>query len=188
MTVVPLLDAAQAPLTVAQHFRDGDPGPIVASLANVPELLEVALPFLGVIFGPSGSSLRAKELVVLRTSVLQSCRYCVDTHTVVARDAGLTRDEVRILRDEQDGQLDDVAERALLAWVDAVGGQAAQPTTAITEELQAHHPPEAITELTMLVGATLMLNRYATSLQLPTSPDTLERLREEGLLGDRADA
>ncbi len=188
MTVVPLLDESRAPLTAAVHFRDGDPGPIVASLANVPELLEVALPFLGVIFGASSSSLRAKELVVLRTSVLQSCRYCVDTHTVVARDVGLTHEEVRMLRDEQDGQLEDPAERALLAWVDAVGGPAARPTPAITEELQAHHPPEVITELTMLVGATLMLNRYATSLQLPTSTDTLERLREEGLLVDRADA
>lgn len=188
MTVVPLLDASRAPLTAAEHFADGDPGPIVASLANVPELLEVTLPFLGTIFGPSALALRTKEIVVLRASVLQSCRYCVQTHTVVARDAGLGLDEVRILRDEVDGQLDDPGEQALVAWIDAVGGPVVAPDATVTAALQEHHSPEAIVELTMLIGATLMLNRYATSLQLPTSEDTLERLRAEGLLVERADA
>lgn len=38
-----------------------------------------------------------------------------------------------------------------------------------------------IVELTMVIGVTLMLNRFATALALPTSPDTHERLAAEGL-------
>ena len=38
-------------------------------------------------------------------------------------------------------------------------------------------------ELTVCATATLMLNRYATSLALPTSPQTLSRLASEGLAG-----
>ena len=39
-----------------------------------------------------------------------------------------------------------------------------------------------VVELTAVVGATLTLNRYATALALPTAPEALERLAQEGLL------
>jgi hypothetical protein len=35
-------------------------------------------------------------------------------------------------------------------------------------------------ELTLLVGATLLLNRFCTALELPTSPKVLGRLAAEG--------
>ncbi len=34
----------------------------------------------------------------------------------------------------------------------------------------------------MVIGVTLMVNRFATALVLPTSPDTLDRLAVEGRL------
>jgi hypothetical protein len=37
-----------------------------------------------------------------------------------------------------------------------------------------------LVELTLLVGATLLLNRFCTALDLPTSPKVLHRLAEEG--------
>lgn len=66
----------------------------------MPELLEVAMPFLGVALGPSALDWRTKEIVIVRTSALARCRYCVQAHTVVALDAGLTRAEVTALRAE----------------------------------------------------------------------------------------
>jgi hypothetical protein len=39
-----------------------------------------------------------------------------------------------------------------------------------------------IVELALVAGATLMLNRYCTALELPTSAATLARLAEEDLL------
>jgi hypothetical protein len=36
-------------------------------------------------------------------------------------------------------------------------------------------------ELTALVGATLLLNRFATALALPTGAQTMDRLVAEGL-------
>ncbi len=181
MAVVGLLDEAQAPLTAKRYFADGDPGPIVASLAHVPELLEAAMPFLGTVFGPSALSFRTKEIIVLRTSRLQSCRYCTETHTVVAREAGLSIDEVRALRDEGAPEaIDDPAEVALVGWVDAVAGSLQAPSNDVEEAVRRHFSDSEVIEATMLIGATMMLTRYATSLQLPTSEDTLQRLREEG--------
>ena len=176
-----LIDQRSAPLLARAHFADGAPGPIVASLAQVPELLGPTLPFLGSVLGPSWISLRDKEIVIMRTSAVMGCRYCTQAHTVVALDAGLTLDEVRALRGEAplDETFGDEDERALVAWCDAV----AQGVEADVERARPSLPGSdaRVVELTLLVATTVMLNRYATALGLPTSPDVRERLRGHGL-------
>lgn len=177
---VDLIDERSAPLLARAYFADGDPGPIVASLAQVPELLSPTLPFLGSVLGPSWIPLRHKEIVILRTSAVMGCRYCTEAHTVVALDAGLTLDEVRALRGEAPLEtFEDEDERALVAWCDAV----AQGVEADVERARPglRSSDARVVELTLLVATTVMLNRYATALGLPTSPDVRERLLGHGL-------
>ncbi|MGI8985072.1 MAG: carboxymuconolactone decarboxylase family protein [Acidimicrobiales bacterium] len=180
--LVPLIEAKQAPLLARAYFEGGDPGPIVAALAQVPELLEVTAPFLGRVLGPTCIPTRAKEIVVLRTSARASCRYCVEAHTVVARDAGLTVEEVRALRGELAAAevFTDPAERALVEWCDAL-----VDTGPVAPEIQAAirgaYADHEVVELTLLGATTLLLNRFCTALDLPTAPEVLDRLAAEGL-------
>lgn len=188
MTRVSLIDHPQAPLTARPYYANGDPGPIVAALAHIPELLEVALPFIGVALGPSALDARTKEIVIVRTSVDAGCAYCTDTHTVVARDSGLTLAEVSALRDGlAPADFEDPGERALVAWVDEVATIPGKPTEAATSAVRERYGDAGLVELTLLVGATLMLNRFATTLGLPTSDETMQRLAREQLtvLGTR---
>lgn len=182
MSRVHLLSEASAPLTVRRWLK-GEPGSLVASLAQVPELLEVTLPFVSRTLGASSLCARTKEIVILRTSVLLGCRFCVETHTVAALDSGLSRDEVVALRDAEAPfeVFDDPAERALLAWTEEVALGRGPVSAEAAEALSAHWPDHAVVELTLLVGATMMLNRYCTALELPTAPARLRRLAEEGL-------
>lgn len=184
---VRLLPTEQAPLLARSYFADGDPGPMVSALAQVPELLEVAMPFIGKTLAPSSIPLRTKEIVILRTSAVLSCRYCTDAHTPAASDAGLARDEVAALRElpagsEPDGvTFADPAERSLVSWIDAVAGGGPGPVPQpAADRLAAHFEDHEVVELTLLIGTTMLLNRFCTSLQLPTSPETLARLVEEG--------
>ncbi|HEV8651969.1 MAG TPA: carboxymuconolactone decarboxylase family protein [Actinomycetes bacterium] len=180
---VHLIKAEQAPLLARPYYASGDPGPIVAALAHVPELLEVAMPFLGAALGPSWISARAKELVILRTSARLACRFCVQTHTVAARDTGLALDEVRALRGELplEAAFDDPHELALLDWVDTVAlGPGPVPDSA-RAAVRVWFGDAELVELTLLVGATVLLNRFCTALDLPTSPQVLARLAQEGL-------
>lgn len=182
MAEVELITTEQAPLLVEGVFADGDPGPIAAALAQVPELCVPALPFLGAALAPGALGARIKELVVLRTSALLECRYCVAAHTVVALDVGLGIDEVRALRGTQpiDAVFTDARERALLAWIDAVAGARGAVPVAITRELKRHVEDHELVELAVAAGATMLLNRFCTALDLPTSPDTLARLAASG--------
>jgi AhpD family alkylhydroperoxidase len=170
-------------LTSRRYFEQGDPGPIVAALAQVPEVLDVALPFIGTVLGPSAIDARSKELVILRTSAVLGCRYCVEAHTVVALDAGLTRDEIRAVRGEIDRGHVFLVEReaTLLTWVDAVARGVGPLDASVAGRVAKCFAGHEIVELTLLVGVTMMLNRFCTALDLPTSPDVLTRLVREGL-------
>jgi AhpD family alkylhydroperoxidase len=183
MSVVSLVERDQAPLLAAPYYRDAGTSPIVTSLAHVPEALDVTLPFVSVVLGPSAIDGRTKELVIVRTSALLECRYCVQTHSAVALDHGVTAAEIGALRSTASREpiVADDAERALLAWVDAVAAGRGAVADELAEALQAHWTEAEIVELTLLCAATVMLNRYCSALRLPTSPDTLRRLEAEGL-------
>jgi len=128
-------------------------------------------------------SVRAKELAILRTSVLQGCRYCVHAHTAVALDVGLTTDEIRGLRGDivLEDAFPEVAERALIGWIDALAGATGPIPDDVWNAARAHWPEHALVELTVTVGATMFLNRFATGLDLPTSAEVVSRLSMAGL-------
>ncbi len=101
---------------------------------------------------------------------------------MAACDSGLSRAEVAALRGEApvDGAFGSPRELALLAWTDAVAlGPGPVPPAARAALLAQFEDPE-IVELTLLVAATAMLNRFCTALELPTSAKVLRRLAAEG--------
>ncbi len=184
MSRTQLLDADQAPITAQPYFADGDPGPIVAALATVPELLGPTLNFVGAALGPGSVTTRAKELAILRTSVLQGCRYCIHAHTAVALDVGLSTDEIRALRGDiaLEDAFPEVSEQTLIGWIDALAGATGAVPDDVWIAARAHWPEHALVELTVTVGATMLLNRLATGLDLPTSDQVTARLRTEGFV------
>lgn len=182
MALVPLIDASSSPLLLRDLFADGDPGPIVGALAQVPELCQAALPFVGAALGPSSVSFRHKEIAILRTSANLACRYCIDAHTVVAFESGLSNREVLALRSCPDPAevFTDPVDRALVRWVDALSTGTGPVADDVGDEARDRLGAHRLVELTVTVGTTVMLNRLATGLQLPTSNETLARLGELG--------
>jgi AhpD family alkylhydroperoxidase len=181
---VDLIEAGRAPLLARAYYEAGDPGPIVGALAHVPEVLEAAMPFLSAMFGESALPERTKEIVVLRTSALLRCHYCTQSHSVVARDSGLSRGEVLALRGEADlaSRFEGEAEQALLGWIDAVASGPAPVDEPTAVSFRAHFSEADLVEVTLLIAGTMMLNRFCTTLPLPVSASTIARLTQEGLL------
>ena len=186
--LVSALAAEDAPILMRPYYAGGNPGPILATMAHVPELTEVAMPFLGAALGASSVDFRTKEIVIVRTSALLGCRYCIDSHTTVALDAGLTFDQVRALRElgpfVTDADLlpsfPSTKERALITWIDAVAFGRGPIAVPANDAITSNYADHEIVEITVLIGATMLLNRYATALQLPVGVSTLERLAVEG--------
>lgn len=182
---VGLITADRAPLTAARHWREGlDPGPIVAALAHVPELLDAALPFIGQALRGSIADPRTAELVIVRASALLGCSYCTLTHGAIALDADVTPDELRALCARgavAGGGSHDEREVALLAWVDEVAAGHGDVPDGVARDLAAHVDDALLVELTAMVGCTIFLNRFCTTLRLPASETTLARLAARGI-------
>lgn len=189
MPRIELLDETTAPMTAQGYFANGDPGPIVAALANVPELLGPTLGFVGAALGPGAASTRHKEFAILRTSALLGCRYCIHAHTAVALDVGLSADEVRALRGEVPlaETFADPAEVALIRWIDAMAGSVGPIADEIWSAARAAWADHLLVELSVTIGATMFLNRLATGFELPTSEATLTRLERDGFAARPAD-
>ena len=164
MAQVELLTATTAPLLAQPFYVGGDPGPIAAALAHVPELMETALPFINSVFGRTAVSPRLKEIVVLGVSAANHCHYCVETHSRVAARTGFAADEVSALRGEAPTPTRWTAiEVAVLAFAAAMS---TAPERAVAL-LRPHFSEPEVVELVTLAAATVMLNRFATALELP---------------------
>jgi AhpD family alkylhydroperoxidase len=183
MSVVSLLKKSEAPITVRSMFSDTNTSPLVSTMAHVPELIAKAMPFIGQALGASSINIRAKEIMILRASSLMKCVYCIKTHTVVAERVGLSLLEIRALRDEQsiESAFSEAKEILLIQWTDALTNGPAPIERELKEEMKQYYCDAEIVEMSLCIGATLMLNRYATALDLPVDPGHLLILKEKGL-------
>lgn len=163
-----MLERDAAPLPSRRWFRDdGSGSPLTRSLATAPDVMESLMPFLGKIYGESSLDLATKELVILRVSKLNGCRYCLAAHRPAALEAGVPADHVEVLCEAR--PLADLPERerAIVDWADLVTLAPAEVTDELTARLLDHVREDQLVELTLVAGATTMLNQYCTALDIP---------------------
>jgi uncharacterized peroxidase-related enzyme len=165
VTRVELVPAEQAPLLARPYYReDGSASELTRALAQVPEVLEVTLPFIGRLYGETSLDLRTKELVIFRVSAVNRCRYCIRVHGAAAREAGLSEAEVADLAGDAAGFSG--REAALVAWCDALCAAPDTVDDEIASALREQFAEPEVVELTLVAGATIMLNRFCTALEL----------------------
>jgi len=165
---IPLLAAGDAPPpSRAWYGRDGSASALTRSLATAPDLLETLMPFLAQVMGESAVDLATKELVIVRVSQLNGCRYCLAAHRPLAAAAGLPQAQLEAICGE--AGLDGLPPhaRAVVAWVDAITLDAGAVDDALVARTLDHLREDQLVELTVLAGTITMLNRYCTAFDLP---------------------
>ncbi len=109
---------------------------------------------------------RVAELLRLRVAQINACPYCLDVHHRAARDAGIPEAKIRFLTAWWETLLFSDAERAALAYTEAL--TRAADTTA-RESFQQHHDRLAEhfgeTEMLEIVGVVVNMNIW-TRLKL----------------------
>ncbi len=175
---ITLIDPGEAPPLARPFFSaSGETSPIVRTLAQVPELLGAVLPFVGAALGTGSVSAREKEIVILRVSWRNECRYCVGAHTVVAHDSGLSPAEIgAICGGVPVGW--SAREQAVLDLADALALGAADGPASVERALAAGLAEHQVVELVVCLGATVMLNRFCSAFTLPLTTATATRLEE----------
>jgi AhpD family alkylhydroperoxidase len=125
------------------------------------------MPFLGAIMGESSLDLATKELVIVRVSQLNGCRYCLAAHRPVALEAGVPAGHVEAACDAAPLAGLPERERAIVAWIDQVTLDASGATDELAARVLAHVREDELVELTLLAGTITLLNQYCTAFQLP---------------------
>jgi len=160
------------------HFYDAVTGLLgrvpnfYRTISQAPWLAMLLLPFNAAVQRQwPGSRLpgRIKELVVIKTSHANGCRYCYAHNTALGQAAGITDDEIaEISTDDylRSKSLSE-AEKAAVQWAEAVTLNTAAKRDDLFAAMKRLFTDEEIVELTMVSAMFNMINRLTDSLQVP---------------------
>lgn len=116
-------------------------------------------------------------LVKLRASQLNGCGYCIHMHTGEALRSGEAIERITLTAAWEETSVFTPAERAALAWTDAVTTLGPNgPSDASYRALQEHFTPEQIANLTLAIGMINLWNRLAIPFRAEHPRRPLTRL------------
>jgi len=136
-------------------------------LLNSPAIAAGWLDFNSVVRYKTTLDAALREMIILRVSLLNGAEYQARIHGAShALKAGLSAEQIAALAtDGQDSTLFSPAQRAALAWTDAMTRQIEVPD-ALHDELKKHFDDQAVVEITVLAGAYNMHTRVARALRI----------------------
>jgi uncharacterized peroxidase-related enzyme len=164
MPRVPYIELETASPEVREIYEKtlrGKPGSVQKILAHRPELLKNFLAF----YASVGRSLdrRLYELVYIRVSMINGCRYCLQHHLSASKRVGISPEEWAKLN-VGDYSAFSLQERAALQFAEKLTRESRNIGDADIAALKAHFPDEQIVDLDMLAGLANLTNRLTDPL------------------------
>ncbi len=143
--------------------QGGQPHDMVKAMAMYPPLLE-AMETLGDAVYPGGSLPRElKELIILQSSINNSCQFCTNSHIDIARSLGISDDPVEMLQDK-DNLKPEYA--CAIDYLNTIFEGSNQIPDSMFDKLREYFTEPEIVELTFLIGYINMLNWFNNALQV----------------------
>ncbi|MGA8441258.1 MAG: carboxymuconolactone decarboxylase family protein [Candidatus Sulfotelmatobacter sp.] len=141
----------------------GKPGNVQKALAHRPEMLKNFLSF----YASVGRSLDRKlyELIYLRISFINGCRYCTQHHVASSKRAGLTAEDWVALEAGNYSRYSERA-RAVLIYVEKLTRAPHEITQTDFDELKKKFSDPEIVDVHMLAGLANLTNRLTDPLGL----------------------
>jgi AhpD family alkylhydroperoxidase len=96
--------------------------------------------------------LRYKVLGELRASMVVGCEFCVDIGSMIAREAGLTDDEMKDLVDWRASELLDDTDKLVIEYADAISATPTNVPDELYERMRARFDEEQLIELTAAIA------------------------------------
>jgi len=115
----------------------------------------------------SSISKTLQHLVKMRASQINGCAYCLNTHSAEAIKDGDTNQRYHVLAAWQDSALFTQAERAALAWTEALTQISTRDASdELYDELTTHYSEVEVAELTLLINMINFWNRVGISSRM----------------------
>ena len=143
----------------------------IATVAHSPAIVRWLVPFVATLHREGAGSVldaRTKNLVILKTSLVNGCEYCVGHNKVMGESLGVTEEYVEAMErdDYRESDLFDEREKAVIWWADEVTRNTARYNRECYENLLRFFDEPEVVELTLLSGLFNMVNRFNDSLHV----------------------
>lgn len=166
MARIALVNAENAPDEVREIYEKtlrGKPGNVQKAMANRPEMLKNFLSF----YASVGRSLDRKlyEMIYLRVSLINGCRYCTQHHVASSKRAGLTAEDWAALKAGDYSRYSE-KERAALAYVEKLTRRPQEISDADFAPLKKEFSDAEIVDIHMLAGLANLTNRFTDPVGL----------------------
>lgn len=115
------------------------------------------------------------ELLRLRVSQINGCAFCISMHVPLARQGGIEDAKLHLLPVWREADLFSPAERAVLAFAEAVTRlKDGEVDDAVYDELARHFRQKEVADLCFAVAEINAWNRLAITTRTPPLPMTVE--------------
>ncbi|HKT89827.1 MAG TPA: carboxymuconolactone decarboxylase family protein [Candidatus Sulfotelmatobacter sp.] len=166
MARIALVNAENAPDEVREIYEKtlrGKPGNVQKALAQRPEMLKNFLSF----YASVGRSLDRKlyEMIYLRVSLINECRYCTQHHVASSKRVGLTAEDWAALKAGNYSRLSE-KERVALAYVEKLTRRPQGISDADFAPLKKEFSDAEIVDIHMLAGLANLTNRFTDPVGL----------------------
>lgn len=143
---------------------------IFRTLGNNPKLMRAYARMGNAIWADCGLDVPTREIAILRTAILEHSPYEWHQHVRIGRQARLSDERILALHHWRTSELFSEAEKALLAYADAVAATE-HPAQEVHDELAKHYPQSALVGINLLVGYYLMTARFLGAMEVePEEP------------------
>lgn len=141
----------------------GKPGNVQKALAHRPEMLKNFLSF----YASVGRSLDRElfELIYIRVSLINGCRYCTQHHVASSKRVGLTAEDWTALKAGNYSRYSE-KERAALTYVEKLTRAPHEINGADSDQLKKNFTDPEIVDIHVLAGLANLTNRFTDPLGL----------------------
>lgn len=161
-------DVPASTATIYDHYMRtrGNVPNMFRTMANRPEIFETMIAHFEAILNTGTLPLKLKELVIVRTSQINRCEYCLGSHTQICLKLGWSRDQLDNLADYADRSDFTSAEKAAINLAEQMTLDSNNVSDALFDELRAHYDEGEIVELMAAIGLFNYFNRFNNALQI----------------------
>jgi uncharacterized peroxidase-related enzyme len=166
MARIALIEPEEASPEVKEIYEKtlrGKPGNAQKALAQRPDMLKNFLPF----YASVGRSLERKlyELIYIRVSMVNSCRYCLQHHLASSKRVGITPEDWTALKTGDYSRFAE-KEQAALAYAEKLTRDPHSVNDADFTVLKKYFADPEVVDLHLLTGLANLTNRFTDPLGL----------------------
>ena|SRR5579864_9323642 len=166
MARISLVEPEKASAEVKEIYEKilrGKPGNVQKALAHRPEMLKNFLSF----YASVGRALERKlyELIYIRVSLINGCRYCSQHHVASSKRVGLGAEDWTALKAGDYSRFNE-KERTALVYVEKLTRSPHDINDADFVPLKRHFSEPEIVDVHMLAGLANLTNRFTDPLGL----------------------